>query len=449
MKYSSSRNRPVVTADGKGVANHVGALLLTEMADWSGITDGFSDALNRGRLRRSAHDPGVILRQLAVTIADGGDCVTDLSVLRGQESLFGPVASDVTAWRTVAKRAPARLAELGATRARARKRVWECGGAPEGRLTVDFDSTLVDAHSDKEWAAGTYKHGYGFHPLVAYVDVSGQSSPEPLAGMLRQGDASPGESKDHLKLLKAVLAQLPERWRDKACPKLARSDSAGASHGFAKALHQAGFQFSIGLAVQSWVREAIFAVPEWEWTPALDQDGEARDGAEVCELRCLNLSGWPKGTRAICRRERAHPGAQLRFWECRGIRHQVFITDQLDPDPAVLEARHRRRAHIEDGIRCAKATGLRNFPSTFAGFNQVWLELLLTGQCLVAWTQRLCLSGEAQICEPKRLRQCLLHVAARVVRTGRRTIIRLQQDWPWSQELARAFTRLRTLPGGT
>ena len=206
MKYSSSRNRPVVTADGKGVANHVGALLLTEMADWSGITDGFSDALNRGRLRRSAHDPGVILRQLAVTIADGGDCVTDLSVLRGQESLFGPVASDVTAWRTVAKRAPARLAELGATRARARKRVWECGGAPEGRLTVDFDSTLVDSHSDKEWAAGTYKHGYGFHPLVAYVDVSGQSSPEPLAGMLRQGDASPGESKDHLKLLKAVLA---------------------------------------------------------------------------------------------------------------------------------------------------------------------------------------------------------------------------------------------------
>jgi len=111
-------------------------------------------------------------------------------------------------------------------------------------------------------------------------------------------------------------------------------------------------------------------VPESEWTPALDQDGEERDGAEVCELRGLNLSGWPEGTRAICRRERAHPGAQLRLWECHGIRHQVFITDQPDSDPAILEARHRRRAHIEDGIRCAKATGLRNFPRPLPGLTR-------------------------------------------------------------------------------
>jgi Transposase DDE domain group 1 len=450
VKYSSRRSRPVVTADGRGVANHVGALLLSEMADWSGITDGFSDALNVTRQRQSAHDPGVVLRHLVVTIADGGDCITDLSVLRGQESLFGHVASDVTAWRTVAKRAPTRLAEMRETRARARKRVWECGAAPKGRLTVDFDSTLVDSHSDKEWAAGTYKHGFGFHPLVAYVDVSGQSSPEPLAGILRRGDASPGEASDHLNLLEEVLAQVPEPWRDRESPKLARSDSAGASHDFVKALRQAGFQFSIGLPIQSWVRDAIFAVPESEWVPALDQEGEERDGAEVCELRTLNLAGWPERTRAICRRERAHPGAQLRLWEeGRGIRHQVFITDQSDVDPAVLEARHRCRARIEDGIRCAKATGLTNFPSTFAAFNHAWLELLLTGQCLMAWTQRLCLSGEARIWEPKRLRQCLLHVAARVVRTGRRIIIRLQHDWPWSYELARAFTRLRALPNGT
>jgi hypothetical protein len=419
------------------------------MADWSGITKGFSEALDSTRQRRSAYDPGVILRQLAVTVADGGDCVTDLARLRGQESLFGPVASDVTAWRAVAKRAPTRLAGLREARAKARERVWKNGGAPEGRLTVDFDSTLVDAHSDKEWAAGNYKHGFGFHPLVAYVDVSGESSPEPLAGILRPGSASPDDASDHLALLKEVQAQLPQGWRDKERPKLARSDSAGASHAFVDALHEVGYQFSIGLRIQSWVREAIFAVPESNWVPAFDQEGQERDGAEVCELRSLDLSNWPEGTRAICRRERAHPGAQMRFWECHGMRHQVFITDQSDTDIAALEVRHRCRARIEDGIRCAKATGLRNFPSTFAGFNHAWLELLLTGQCLMAWTQRLCLSGEARIWEPKRFRQCLLHVAARVVRTGRRIIIRLQQDWPWSHELARAFTRLRALPGGT
>jgi Transposase DDE domain group 1 len=205
VKYSKSQKRPVVTADGGGIANHVGALLLSEMADWSGVTDGFSEALCSARQRKSAHDPGAVLRHLAVAIADGGDCVTDLAVLRGQESLFGPVASDVTAWRTVAKRAPKRLCQLRETRARARDRVWRSGGAPSGKLTVDFDSTVVESHSEKEWASGTYKHSFGFNPLVAYVDVAGQSSPEALAGILRPGSASPDNAKHHLSLLRQVL----------------------------------------------------------------------------------------------------------------------------------------------------------------------------------------------------------------------------------------------------
>lgn len=446
MKYSRAQKRPIITADGDGVANHVGALLLSEMADWSGITGGFSEALCSARKRASKYDPGVVLRHLAVTIANGGDCVTDLAMLRGQETLFGPVASDVTAWRIVAKLAPGQLSQLRETRARARERVWRSGGDPKGTLTVDFDSTVVEAHSEKEWAAGTYKRSFGFNPLVAYVDVAGQSSPEPLAGILRRGNASPDNARHHLALLKQVLFQLPDTWCAKEAPNLARSDSAGASHKFVRALRKHGFQFSIGFQVRSSVREAIEAVLESEWVPALDQDGEEREGAEVCELHSLDLSAWPKGTRAICRRERAHPGAQLRLWECNGIRHQVFITDQTDTDVAELEVRHRRRAHIEDGIRCAKSTGLMNLPSSFAAFNKVWLELLLTGQCLMAWTQRLCLSGEAQLWEPKRLRQRLLHVAARIARTGRRTILRLQRDWPWSQELAQAFTSLRALP---
>jgi hypothetical protein len=447
VKYNRSQKRPIVTADGDGIANHVGALLLSEMADWSGITDGFSEALRPARRRRSVHDPGAVLRHLTVSTANGGDCVTDLAMLRGQESLFGRVASDVTAWRTVAKLAPGRVKGLRQARARAREHVWLSGGAPKGDLTIDFDSTVVESHSDKEWAQGTYKRSFGFNPLVAYVDVAGQSSPEPLAGMLRPGRAAPDNARHHLAVLKQVLAQLPEPWRKVEFPKLARCDSAGASHKFVNALRQAGFQFSIGFQIQSRVREAIALVPESDWVPALDQDGEEREGAEVCELHSLDLSAWPTGTRAICRRERAHPGAQLRLWERdNGIRHQVFITDQTDTDLAELEVRHRRRAHIEDGIRCAKDKALTNLPSSFAGFNRAWLELLLTGQCLMAWTQRLCLSGEAQLWEPKRLRQRLLHTAARIVRTGRRTIVRLQRDWPWSHELARAFTRLRALP---
>ena len=148
----------------------------------------------------------------------------------------------------------------------------------------------------------------------------------------------------------------------------------------------------------------------------------------------------------LCRREDAHPGAQLRFTDHDGHRFQVLVTDQPDPNLAVLELRHRQRARIEDRIRAAKATGLRNLPFDLMRRNAVWLELVLVAQDLTCWTQALLLDGPLAVAEPKTLRYRLLHVAARIVRHARRTILRLQASWPWAVELAQAFTRLRTLP---
>jgi hypothetical protein len=110
-----------------------------------------------------------VLRDLAVLLADGGDCLSDLAVLRDQPELFGPVASTPTAWRVVERLAqdPDGLARLRLARAHARGRAWAAGGDPEVELLViDADATLVLAHSDrKEGAAGTYKHSFGFAPL--------------------------------------------------------------------------------------------------------------------------------------------------------------------------------------------------------------------------------------------------------------------------------------------
>jgi hypothetical protein len=201
------------------------------------------------------------------------------------------------------------------------------------------------------------------------------------------------------------------------------------------------------MAIDAHLREAILAQPEHVWTPAIDADGQPRDGAEVCELTGrLDLHTWPEGTRAICRREDAHPGAQLRFTDHDGHRFQVFLTDHPDPDLARLELRHRHRARVEDRIRAAKATGLRNLPFDRWRRNTVWLELVLAAQDLTVWTQALLLDGALALAEPKTLRYRLFHVAARVVRHARRTILRLQRSWPWAIELARAFARLRTLP---
>jgi hypothetical protein len=167
----------------------------------------------------------------------------------------------------------------------------------------------------------------------------------------------------------------------------------------------------------------------------------------VCELTgWLDLHTWPAGTRAICRREDAHPGAQLRFTDHDGHRFQVFLTDQPDPDLAALELRHRQRARVEDRIRAAKATGLQNLPFDRWRRNQVWLELVLAAQDLTCWTQALLLDGDLALAEPKTLHYRLLHTAGRIIHHARRVILRLQRSWPWAVALARAFARLGTLP---
>jgi Transposase DDE domain group 1 len=446
VQATNSPARFEVTTDGTGVVGHAGAALLRELADRVGLTKALGWRAPGGRQRR--HPDGVVLRDVAVMLADGGDCLSDLAALRDQPELFGPVASTPTAWRVVERLAqdPDGLARLRAARAHARARAWAAGAHPDVELLiVDADATLVLAHSDaKQGAEGSYKHTFGFHPLLAYLD-RGHAPGEPLAGLLRPGNAPAGDADDLIELVDLALAQLPAAAREQ--PVLVRSDSAGASTRLAWHLRDDQVGFSLGMPIDAHVREAILTQPEQAWTPAIDADGQPRDGAEVCELTgWLDLHTWPPDTRAICRREDAHPGAQLRFSDHDGHRFQVFLTDQPDGDLAALELRHRQRARVEDRIRAAKATGLRNLPFDLWRRNQVWLELVLAAQDLTVWTQTLLLDGDLAVAEPKTLRYRLLHTAARIVRHARRVILRLQRCWPWATQLARAFARLRALP---
>jgi hypothetical protein len=446
VQATNSPGRFEVTTDGVGVVGHVGAALVRELADRVGLISALGWRSPGGRQRR--HPDAHVLGDVAVMLADGGDCLSDLAALRDQPELFGPVASTPTAWRVIERVAtdPDGLARLRAARAHARARAWAAGAHPDPELlVVDADATLVLAHSDaKEGAEGTYKHSFGFHPLLAYLD-RGHAPGEPLAGLLRPGNAPAGGADDLIELVDLALAQLPAAAREQ--PVLVRSDSAGASTRLAWHLRNDQVGFSLGMPIDQHIREAILAQPEHLWTQAIDADGQPRAGAEVCELTgWVDLHTWPPGTRAICRREDAHPGAQLRFTDHDGHRFQVFLTDQPDPDLARLELRHRQRARVEDRIRAAKATGLRNLPFDRLGRNAVWLELVLAAKDLVCFTQTLLLNGDLAIAEPKTLRYRLLHTAGRIVRHARRTILRLQRSWPWTAALAYAFTRLRALP---
>ena len=433
------KDKVQVVADATGVVSHAGSVLLAELADRLELTAGLSAAMAPTRERPSAHDPGRVLRDLAVMLADGGDCLADLGALRDQVDLHGAVASDPTAWRVIDSIDDERLGAIRAARASARARAWGLGARPEA-IVLDIDATLLTSHSEKEGAAPTYKRGFGFHPLLCYLGG------EPLAGVLRPGNAGANTAADHIGVLVDALDQLPDGLREDATTSiLVRTDSAGCTHDFLEAAVEMECAFSAGMRIDEHAREVILALPESAWTPAIRQDATEREGAWVAELSGLDLSGWPAGSRAICRRERPHPGAQLTFSDADGHRFQVMLTNQAG-DPVVLEARHRARARVEDAIRAAKDTGLSNLPFRDFAANAAWLELVLIAQDLMSWAQTLLLTGDLARAEPKRLRYRLLHIAGRITRSGRQIRLHLPERWPWAEALVAAFSRLRALP---
>jgi hypothetical protein len=415
-----------VKPDGDGVVSHAGAALLAEAADRLGLTRALSGALAGMRELRGKHDPGRVVRDVAVMLADGGDCLADLRAVRDQAPLFGKVASDATAFRVIDQIGcePALLEALRAARALARENAWNAGAAPE-QIIVDIDATPITSHSEKDGAAGTFKGGFGFHPLLAYLD----ETREALAGVLRPGNAGANTAADHIEIVDLVLEQLPREVVEQA-QIVVRTDSAAAVHELTDELRAAQINFLMGFDLTEPVRQGILGLPESAWRPAIRQDGEDREGAWVAEITDrLDLAGWPEGTRVIVRRERPHPGAQLSFTDHDGHRFLATLSD-LPDEPVELERLHRARANTEDRVRCAKQTGLANLPFRDFDDNAVWLEISLIAQDLIAWTQALALDGELAVCEPKTLRYRLLHTAARLAFHARQATLRLQRSWP-------------------
>jgi hypothetical protein len=446
----------MVSADGTGIVSQAGGLLLTQTLRATGLDRSLPAALERWRPAHAVHGPGKIITDLAVALALGGDCLADVAMVRAQPELFGQVASDPVVSRLVARLsadAPRALKAIRSARAAARARAWELAGdaAPgtDGDLiTVDIDATIVTSCSEKDQATPTWKKTYGFHPLTVFADHGAGGSGEPLAIMLRPGNAGSNTAADHVEATRLALAQLPAHLRRRV---LIRSDSGGGTHEFLAWLTRPGrrLAYSVGFTMTDDVAGAILKIPAGAWTPAYDADGLARPGAWVAELTgMLDLDGWPKGMRVIVRKERPHPGAQLRFTDLGGHRFTCFATSTKGGQLADLELRHRRRARCEDRIRCAKDTGLRNLPLHGYAQNQIWCEIVALACELLAWMQMLALTGPARRWEPKRLRLRIFTCAGRIVRGGRRLRLRLAASWPWTCEINAAITRLHALAPG-
>jgi hypothetical protein len=449
-----------VEGGGRGVVSHAGGVLLTRTARVTGLDMALSQALAPFALPGSVHDRGKIVLDLAIALALGGDCLADIGLLRAEPGVFGPVASDPTVSRLIAALAGDAAGVLAALRAaQARSRAWDLAGdqspdQPGQTLTVDLDATLITAHSEKEHAAATWKSGFGFHPLWAFTDHGQDGTGETGGVLLRPGNAGSNTAADHITVTRLALAQLPPgRRRGRAT--LIRADAAGGTREFLTWLNQPGraLSYSVGFTLTDAMATVIPLIPAGAWTPAVDPDGRPRPGAWVCEITgMLDLEGWPKGIRIILRKERPHPGAQLRLTDVDGHRITAFATNTPTGQLADLELRHRQRARCEDRIRNAKDTGLTNLPlRSFAG-NRIWCQLVAIAMDLLAWTQTLALAGndahpDARRWEPKTLRTRIFSAAARLTRSARRTRLKLADHWPWTDLILTAWTRLMALPG--
>ena len=464
MKNIAAASRMKVSADGHGVVSHAGMGMVRELADRTGLSAQVTAALADTYRGPWVYAPGEVFADLAAAVADGADCIDGVGQLCGdREHVFGAKASTTTMWRLVDERIDAaHLPGVRAARAAARAAAWGAGAAPgAGWLHIDIDATLVIDHSDnKAGAAATWKKTFGHHPLLAFLDRPEIAGGEALAGLLRNGNAGSNTASDHVIVLDQALAALPAAWRpdplDRHAPRvLVRCDTAGATHTFADACRTAGVGFSFGYPVDARVQDAVDSLNIADgWYPAIDTAGGIRDGAWVAEATTLvNLASWPTGTRLILRKERPHPGAQLRFTDADGMRVTAFITDTepgaIPGQVAGLELRHRQHARVEDRIRELKATGLRNLPCHSFWANAAWLEIVLAAADLVTWARLIGFRGHPGLAraEIATFRYRVLHVAARITRGARRLRLRIDVTWRWASAIATAWQRIRTAFG--
>jgi len=406
-----------------------------------------------------------VLVDVAVMLADGGEAIGDINVLRHQDQVLGPVASAPTVWRALDELAPAALRQIEVARAKVRRHVWaqlpklpasQVADTDLGKVVVlDVDATLVTSHIEKEHAAPTFKGGFGYHPLAVWCD----NTQEMLAVAMRAGNADSTPPRfaggtptvtDHIDVLSRAIAQVPSSYRKHL---LIRADGAGSSHGLLDWLTEQGtkrgrtLEYSVGFATNAKVHDAIAKLPRKTWTAAVDADGDVREGGDVAEITALlDLSGWPGGMRLIVRRERPHPGAQLSlFEEADGYRYQVVATNSAVGQLAFLEARHRAHARAEDRIRHAKDSGLGRFPSRDFAINTAWAQLTAISADLIAWLRLLALTPELTKAEPKALRYRLLHVPAKLTNGGRRRRLRIPSNLPWAKTIVSAFAKIAAI----
>ena len=442
MQHNGWDHALKVTAGGAGLVGHAGAILLRKAADQAGLTGQLSAAL-RKKGTSPLLDRGIVLVSLAAAIALGATSMSDIALLAHLAPVLGDAPSGPTVRRALdLAGTAAMLDKIARARAKARAHAWQliegtpagfpwleiAGKTLTGWLVIDMDATLVTASSDKEGAAPTWKKGYGFHPLGAW------------------------------------LANTRE-FRRKI---LVRVDGAGASHELVGHLLSLSSPRKIMLFTCGWMitaadEDAIRQLPRDAWKPGIAQDGTAEEDKDVAEVTGLmsRAGNWPEGLRWIARRvkpSRRHLRNLTDYEKETGWKYSITCTNVPDSGiagvpgshhPQYIDTVHREHAMVETaGVRTAKAMGLRNLPSKAWQVNKGWVIAANIAADLAAWTRLLGLHDDADLREasPDTLRYRILHIPARLARHARERVLKISPDWPWKEAFLTCWQRLCALP---
>jgi DDE family transposase len=475
MKHNRWDHALKVTADGKGLVGHAGAILLRKAADQAGLTAALSGALKEKRTSPLL-DRGIALVSMAAAIALGATSMSDIALLAHLAPLLGAAPSGPTIRRSLdLAGAPRMLDRIARARAKAREHAWAliaatatgfpwlsvAGKTLAGWVVIDMDATLITARSDKQGAAPTWKKGYGFHPLGAWC----RNTRECLAMLLRPGNAGSNTFTDHKEVLADALKQVPSRFRRRI---LVRVDGAGASHDLVSHLLSLSSKRKAVLFTTGWMitgadEGAIGQVPAGAWKPGTCQDGSVEEDKDTAEITGLlsRAENWPDGLRWIVRRVKPSR-RQMRnltaFEKKAGWRYSVICTNIPDDGipgvpgshhPQFIDVLHREHACVETiGVRTAKAMGLRGLPSKAWQVNCGWVIAANIAADLAAWTRLLGLhdDGELRDANPDTLRYRIWHLPARLARHARHRALAISADWPWAQAFLTCWQRLTVLP---
>ena len=475
MQHNGWDHALKVTADGAGLVGHAGAVLLRKAADQAGLTAQLSAALRKAG-RSPLFDRGGVLVSLAVAITLGAASMSDIAVLAHLAPVLGDAPSGPTVRRALdLAGSAASLDRIARARARARAHVWQligataagfpwlviAGKALTGWLVIDMDATLVTASSDKQGAAPTWKMGYGFHPLGAWL----ANTRECLAMLLRPGNAGSNTFTDHKEVLAAAIRQVPARFRRKI---LIRVDGAGASHELITHLlslssPRRALLFTCGWMITVADEDAIRQIPAGAWKPGIAQDGGTEQDKDVAEITHLmtRAGNWPDGLRWIARRvkpSRRHLRNLTDYEKKTGWKYSITCTSIPDAGisgvpgshhPQYIDVVHREHAVVETaGVRTAKAMGLRNLPSKSWQVNCGWVIAANIAADITAWTRLLGLRDDQELREadPDTLRYRIWHIPARLAVHARQRTLKISPGWPWKQAFLACWQRLCTLP---